>query len=467
MEFDEDFVVKEKFMKVYKNGDPMMKPIEIKIQKGLTLNKIANTLEQKTDMKNIREIRLFNQEGVELYDDDLLYLKDKAIVYASKGEDFDANSSFSEYNLVKVLGEGGFGQVQLGLHKITQEKVAIKIVKTNIIGNASDIDMVFREAEILKSLNHKNIVKIKNCYTLSDMKVVFIMEYLEGGELLDRVDKVGHFTEEQAKVYFKQIVDAMNYCHKNKLIHRDLKLENLLLVSENSDQIKVVDFGIAGVASKQSVENIDAGSLRYMAPEVLNGKTKQITPAIDVWAMGVILYMMIVGEFPFNGPNNNIIMEKITEGVYEIPKDIKKKLSKECLDVIEKTLQVDPTNRISTVDLMNHPFISETNITIKFIEEENKSQAGSDNASTKQPSKVNTPVEKPVIQKTNSAIVGTKNVISQSNSGSGSTKSGTAKKPAVSTNPKGSLTPQAGQVKKPVDNKSGFSSAVSSRFSKK
>lgn len=99
--------------------------------------------------------------------------------------------------------------------------------------------MVFREAEILKSLNHKNIVKIKNCFTLSDMKVVFVMEYLEGGELLARIEKVDYFSESQAKIYFKQIVEAMNYCHKNKLIHRDLKLENLLLVSTTSDDIKV------------------------------------------------------------------------------------------------------------------------------------------------------------------------------------------------------------------------------------
>lgn len=82
---------------------------------------------------------------------------------------------------------------------------------------------------------------------------------------------------------------------------------------------------------------------------------------------------MIVGEFPFNGPNNKAILEKISEGVYEIPKDLKKKLSKQCLDAIEKTLTVDPTLRISTVDLMNHPFICEENLTIKLMEEESKS----------------------------------------------------------------------------------------------
>ena len=171
--------------------------------------------------------------------------------------------------------------------------------------------MVFREAEIVKSLNHKNIVKIKNCYTLCNMQVVFIMEFLEGGELLDKVEKATKFSEQQARIYFKQIVEAMNYCHKNNLIHRDLKLENVLLTNLNTDQIKIVDFGIAGVASKFNVENIDSGSLRYMSPEVVSSKAKQLTSAIDIWAMGVILFVMLVGDFPFNAVTNLGIMDKI------------------------------------------------------------------------------------------------------------------------------------------------------------
>lgn len=102
--------------------------------------------------------------------------------------------------------------------------------------------MVFREAELLKSLAHKNIVKIENCFTLSNMEVAFIMEYLEGGELLEYISEKKKLTEEEARYFFKQIIDAIWYCHKEKLIHRDLKLENILLTDKESKTVKVYIF---------------------------------------------------------------------------------------------------------------------------------------------------------------------------------------------------------------------------------
>ena len=109
-----------------------------------------------------------------------------------------------------------------------------------MLGTAQDIDMVFREAEMLKALRHKHIVVIKNTYTLHNMQVIFIMEYLEGGELLAYVQDKGGLTEDEAKHFFKQLVSAMIYCHQEKLIHRDLKLENILLTSKDSKHIKVI-----------------------------------------------------------------------------------------------------------------------------------------------------------------------------------------------------------------------------------
>ena len=108
-----------------------------------------------------------------------------------------------------------------------------------MIGNASDIDMVFAEGEMLKNLHHKNIVKILNCFTLKNMRVAFVMEYLGGGELKDYVLERGHLSEEEAKEFFRQLCDAVYYCHRDKLIHRDLKLENILLESKDSKVIKV------------------------------------------------------------------------------------------------------------------------------------------------------------------------------------------------------------------------------------
>ncbi|EGR33275.1 protein kinase domain protein [Ichthyophthirius multifiliis] len=440
MNFDYEFPSpdKDKTVKIYRNGHPTLQPFDLSIQKGLTFQIILTQLEQKSEMKNMRNLRLFNAEGVELTDDDLQYVKDKAVLYASKGEDFDSNSTFSEYNLVKVLGEGGFGQVLLGIHKQTLKKVAIKIVKTNINGNAQDIDMVFREAEILKVLNHKNIVKIMNCYTLSDMRVVFIMEYLEGGELYEKVNKEKRLSEEQAKIYFKQIVDAINYCHINRLIHRDLKLENILFKQKNDDLIKVVDFGIAGLASKLNVENLDAGGLKYMAPEVLQGKAKQLTPSIDVWAMGVILYLMVFGDFPFYGNSNSVLIEKIIEGKYEMQKDIKKNLSNEILDCIDQMLQVDPQQRIKTGDIINHPFVNDDVFAAKMY---NQKQEESKNQN-----------EKKGFQFGN-------NILKKeggSYSGQNSHKNKMQQQNLISNNPKGSLTPQNIHKKVSTSNNSMF-----------
>ena len=154
-------------------------------------------------LKNVKQLRLFTSDGVEIFEEDLEYIKNGAILFVSIGEEFDSASSFGEYKKIKVIGEGGFGKVILGEHRMSKEKVAIKIVNTAMIGNALDIDMVFREAEMLKSLNHKNIVRIINCYTLSNMQVVFVMEYLGGGELFDYVNTKGHLSEREAQEFFK------------------------------------------------------------------------------------------------------------------------------------------------------------------------------------------------------------------------------------------------------------------------
>jgi serine/threonine protein kinase len=139
----------------------------------------------------------------------------------------------------------------LAIHKKTKEKVAIKFLKAasfgkniNItllsLGTAQDIDLVFTEAQTLRNLNHKNIVKILNCFTLKNMQVAFVMEYLEGGELKDYIISKGHLEEEEARPFFKQLAEAVYYLHREKFIHRDLKLENILLESLSSKIIKVI-----------------------------------------------------------------------------------------------------------------------------------------------------------------------------------------------------------------------------------
>lgn len=135
-------------------------------------------------MSNYNEVRIFNIEGLELFDEDFEFLKSGETMFTSFGEDFDHATYVSEYDISKTLGQGGFGDVVLGTHKETKELVAIKVTKANAIDNADDIDTVFAEAETLKMLDHEGIVKIyKNFIIKKTMQAYFIMEYLEGGEL--------------------------------------------------------------------------------------------------------------------------------------------------------------------------------------------------------------------------------------------------------------------------------------------
>jgi MAP/microtubule affinity-regulating kinase len=206
-------------------------------------------------LTNIKKIRLFKEGGIELFQDDLDYLKNNENIFVSKGENFDDQTQLLEYEVMNQLGEGGFGRVFLGVHKKTGEKVALKFIKERFIGifrlffgifvsffieNTNDITRIFSEASALKNLMHPNIVTIKNFFTMTNMQFIFVMEYLEGGELKEYVASKGNLDEEEAQMIFGQIVDAIFYCHRQQIIHRDLKLENILLESLETKVIKVM-----------------------------------------------------------------------------------------------------------------------------------------------------------------------------------------------------------------------------------
>jgi serine/threonine protein kinase len=132
---------------------------------------------------------VFDKLGTELVkEEELRYLKDKDTLYLSRGEDFDRNNCLSEYEIERVIGEGGFGKVMLGRHKLTGERVAIKFLKTGNVSGSMDVESIFKESEILRSLNHDNIVRVFNCQPLPGMQLFIIMEFLEGGELLSLLE---------------------------------------------------------------------------------------------------------------------------------------------------------------------------------------------------------------------------------------------------------------------------------------
>ena len=234
---------------------------------------------------------------------------------------------------------------------------------------ATEVDRMYSEAETLKNLKHKHIVKILNFLTLPNMQVAFVMEYLEGGELFHYVNEKKRLTEDEAREFFIQINEAVSYLHRQKIIHCDLKLENLLLESKESKLLKVffylltrffnvcqvVDFGISGICSNIET-GLDVGSFDYMAPEFFTEAIKNLHPGVDIWAMGCILYAMVCGKLPFRSKDRKTKIAKITNAEYSFG-EFDKELSPEIKDLISKMLQPEAGKRINVHEISDHPWM--------------------------------------------------------------------------------------------------------------
>lgn len=216
------------------------------------------------------------------------------------------------YRLEEILGDGSYGRVYRALHLGTESYRAIKAVsKRNFSKN--DQDNLIKEVEILKSLDHPNILKIFE--VIEDNLCFYIVtELCTGGELFDKIVSQGHISENEAASYMYQLLSALSYCYKNGIVHRDLKPENLMLRDREPDApLKLIDFGTSRrINSDQKLKSI-IGSAYYIAPEVIEGN---YDAKCDVWSTGVILYTMMCGSPPFNGSSDREIMTKISRGVY-------------------------------------------------------------------------------------------------------------------------------------------------------
>lgn len=254
------------------------------------------------------------------------------------------------YDLDKTLGRGHFAVVKLARHVFTGEKVAVKVIdKTKLDSVATG--HLFQEVRCMKLVQHPNIVRL---YEVIDTqtKLYLILELGDGGDMFDYIMKhEDGLSEEQAKKYFAQIVHAISYCHKLHVVHRDLKPENVVFF-EHQGIVKLTDFGFSNKFQPGKKLTTSCGSLAYSAPEILLGDEYD-APAVDIWSLGVILFMLVCGQPPFQEANDSETLTMIMDCKYTVPAHV----SKECKDLINRMLQRDPKRRASLEEIENHRWL--------------------------------------------------------------------------------------------------------------
>ncbi|XP_069123059.1 maternal embryonic leucine zipper kinase-like isoform X1 [Argopecten irradians] len=272
-------------------------------------------------------------------------------------------SSYSElrglYHLRETIGSGGFAKVKLAYHALTGEKVAIKIMDKKSLGE--DLPRVKTEIEAMKVLCHQHICKLFQVIE-TDTKFFMVLEYCPEGELFDYIVSKDRLEEDEARIFFRQIVSAVGYIHSQGYAHRDLKPENLLL--DEDQNLKLIDFGLCA-KPKGGMENhlyTCCGSPAYAAPELVSGK-EYLGSEADLWSMGILLYALLCGYLPFDDEKIPQLYRKIQSGKYDSPSW----LSDESKDLIALMLKVDPKRRITIQQLINHPWLTKSfNIPVEW-----------------------------------------------------------------------------------------------------
>ncbi|XP_050080030.1 MAP/microtubule affinity-regulating kinase 3 isoform X7 [Anopheles maculipalpis] len=254
-----------------------------------------------------------------------------------------------KYKLLKTIGKGNFAKVKLAKHVPTNKEVAIKIIdKTQL--NPSSLQKLYREVRIMKMLDHPNIVKLFQVIE-TEKTLYLVMEYASGGEVFDYLVAHGKMKEKEARAKFRQIVSAVQYCHQKRIIHRDLKAENLLLDSEMN--IKIADFGFSNEFTPGSKLDTFCGSPPYAAPELFQGR-KYDGPEVDVWSLGVILYTLVSGSLPFDGATLKELRERVLRGKYRIPFY----MSTDCEVLLKKFLVLNPSKRANLETIMKDKWMN-------------------------------------------------------------------------------------------------------------
>jgi len=238
-----------------------------------------------------------------------------------------------------VVGKGSFGKVNLCLHKLTGKLLAMKSLPIQYLSTKGNKDKFYNEIEMLRMLKHKNVIRLYETFKAKNLLII-VLELCGGGNLLDYIKKRKTIAEPVAKIAFKQILEAVAYCHSKGITHRDIKLENILINEEG--EIKLCDFGVSKRFTKGELLNERCGTLIYIPPEMFL-ETPYDGTLSDVWSLGIVLYIMLYGNLPFQGDGIGVLKEKIISD--KVP--LRNKISNTARKLITRMLSKDPSSRPS------------------------------------------------------------------------------------------------------------------------
>ncbi|KAH7098524.1 kinase-like domain-containing protein [Auriculariales sp. MPI-PUGE-AT-0066] len=291
------------------------------------------------------------------------------------GNDAGANGSsdptrsrvrvIGDYALGKTLGAGSMGKVKLAHHLVTGERVAIKIVPRSPPPDPSAVGpeaqkaaakeankelRTVREAAMSLLVHHPYVCGMREML-VQPSQYLLVLEYVAGGQMLDYIIAHGRLRERVARKFARQIGSALSYCHANSIVHRDLKIENILISS--TGDIRLIDFGLSNLYDPHSKLNTFAGSLYFAAPELLNARP-YTGPEVDVWSLGVVLYVLVCGRVPFDDQSMPALHAKIKRGAVEYPAW----LSADCKALLGRMLVTAPTQRATLPEVLGHPWMN-------------------------------------------------------------------------------------------------------------
>ncbi|KAL1773991.1 serine serine/threonine-protein kinase 33 isoform X1 [Sigmodon hispidus] len=268
------------------------------------------------------------------------------------------------YTFGRILGQGSFGMVSEATDKETGAKWAIKKVNKEKAGSSA-VKLLEREVNILKSVNHKHIIHLEQVFE-TPKKMYLVMELCEDGELKEVLDRKGHFSENETRLIIQSLASAIAYLHNKDIVHRDLKLENIMVKSSFMDDnnemnlnIKVTDFGLAvrkhGSRSEGMMQTT-CGTPIYMAPEVINAH--EYSQQCDIWSIGVIMYLLLCGEPPFLANTEEKLFELIRKGELQFQDPVWDSVSDSAKNVLKQLMKVDPAHRITAKELLDNQWLT-------------------------------------------------------------------------------------------------------------